>query len=297
MLERGAAEDDAASLVELAVWQLEGVYVRRDLRRSRECFGRAAELGDASAERIFISLLANGIGGDQNWISATARLRAFAAGDDLARRQLSLLDAMALRNDGYPAQVPEPRPLSSRPNVSAIEGLLTGDECQYLIDIAGPLLEPSVIVDPASGQLRPHPVRTSEGAAFPLVSEDLVISALNRRVAAASNTDHGAGEPLQVLRYTPGQEYRPHLDALPVGDNQRIVTVLLYLNDGYRGGETLFTHTGLKFQGRRGDALLFRNALPDGSPDPMSKHAGLPVVSGEKYLATRWIHERPMLVG
>jgi prolyl 4-hydroxylase len=128
---------------------------------------------------------------------------------------------------------------------------------------------------------------------FPWVSEDLVIHALNRRIAITSGTDVFAGEPLQVLRYSPGQQYRPHLDALPTGDNQRILTMLVYLNEDYEGGETHFTRTGLRFAGSAGDALLFRNATSDGLPDEMAQHAGLPVVRGEKYLASRWIRQRP----
>ena len=65
--------------------------------------------------------------------------------------------------------------------------------------------------------------------------------------------------------------------------------MIVYLNDGYRGGETMFVRTGLSVRGRKGDALLFRNTLADGRPDPMSEHAGLPVTSGTKLIASRWI--------
>jgi prolyl 4-hydroxylase len=41
-----------------------------------------------------------------------------------------------------------------------------------------------------------------------------------------------------------------------------------------------------------GDLLVFYNAGPDGDLDPLSRHAGLPVTSGIKYLATRWIREK-----
>jgi prolyl 4-hydroxylase len=82
---------------------------------------------------------------------------------------------------------------------------------------------------------------------------------------------------------------------LPGGDNQRVLTMLVYLNVGYGGGETRFTHAGLTFAGKLGDGLLFRNAQPGGAPDPGTEHAGLPVLSGEKFLASRWIRERPMI--
>jgi prolyl 4-hydroxylase len=71
--------------------------------------------------------------------------------------------------------------------------------------------------------------------------------------------------------------------------------MLVYLNEGYEGGETLFTRAGLKQAGKTGEGLLFRNADPSGVPDRHAEHAGLPVVAGEKYVASRWIRERPMM--
>jgi prolyl 4-hydroxylase len=124
---------------------------------------------------------------------------------------------------------------------------------------------------------------------FGVYAEDLVVNALNRRIAALSGTGIDQGEPLQLLRYRPGGEYKPHMDALPAEPNQRILTVLVYLSDDYEGGETAFPNAGLSFRGRTGDALLFRNTGADGRPDPLSLHAGLPVARGIKYLASRWI--------
>ena len=48
-----------------------------------------------------------------------------------------------------------------------------------------------------------------------------------------------------------------------------------------------------KYRPRRGDALLFYSLTPDGSIDPRSLHGGCPVVRGEKYVATKWIHDKP----
>jgi prolyl 4-hydroxylase len=137
----------------------------------------------------------------------------------------------------------------------------------------------------------PHPIRSSDGAAFGVFDEDLVVNAINRRIAAASGTRTIAGEPLQMLRYRPNGEYRAHLDALPRGGNQRVLTMIVYLSDRYKGGETQFPRIGLTFRGRTGDALLFRNVSTEGKPDPLSLHAGLPVTRGEKLIATRWIRQ------
>ena len=166
---------------------------------------------------------------------------------------------------------------------------MSATECAWLREAGEPALRPSLVADPGTGRMVPHPVRSSDAAMFGVFAEDLVVNALNRRIAALSGTRPDQGEPLQLLRYRPGGEYKPHMDALPAEPNQRILTVLVYLSDDYEGGETSFPNTGLSFRGRSGDALLFRNAGDDGRADPLALHAGLPVTSGVKYLASRWI--------
>lgn len=135
-------------------------------------------------------------------------------------------------------------------------------------------------------------MRTSDGVGFTAPLENPAVHALNRRIATASGTRVEEGEPLQVLRYRPGQEYRPHFDAIPGFANQRMLTMIVWLNDDYGGGETLFMQTGQKLKGRAGDALLFRNATADGRRDEAAAHAGLPVTRGEKLIASRWIRQR-----
>jgi prolyl 4-hydroxylase len=294
-LQRGATAGDPASLFELGIWYLEGRHLQRDLRRSRECFRQAGELGEKTAEHVYICFLANGIGGEANWQAAKEQLRKLAESDAKAARQIAVIETMELDDRGYPRTRPVGHQLSTTPEVWRFDDFASSAECLYLIETAQPLLQQSVVVDPVTGQFRPHPIRTSEGAIFPWVSEDLAVTALNRRIAMASGTDASCGEPLQVLRYRPGQEYRPHLDALPGGENQRVLTMLVYLNENYDGGETLFTRTGLKYAGKAGDGLLFRNADPDGIPDRNAEHAGLPVLAGKKFVASRWIRERPMI--
>ncbi|HET9638329.1 MAG TPA: 2OG-Fe(II) oxygenase, partial [Allosphingosinicella sp.] len=203
--------------------------------------------------------------------------------------QLRLIEAMALDADGFPARPVATERLSEAPYVAAARSFMTEAECRYLKAAGEPGLQPSAVVDPATGRMVPHPVRSSDAAMFGVYAEDPAINALNRRIAALSGTRLDQGEPLQLLRYRPGGEYKPHMDALPAEPNQRILTVLVYLTDDYEGGETRFPNTGLTFRGKTGDALLFRNAGADGRADPLALHAGLPVTSGTKYLASRWI--------
>lgn len=69
----------------------------------------------------------------------------------------------------------------------------------------------------------------------------------------------------------------------------RFATLLLYLNEGMKGGETNFprwvnahTFRDLRVTPEAGKAVLFYSQLPDGNLDDFSQHAALPVTDGEK---------------
>jgi prolyl 4-hydroxylase len=289
-----ADQGDAEALFILATWFLSGDILRRDLPRSRDLFRRAAEAGHEEAPAVYRAFVANGTGGTAEWKRAVDLLEGAAGVDPQAARQLALIRAMALTRKGDPERVPPAQPLSSAPDVRLFPTLLSPAECDFVVSCAEPMMQPSLVVDPRTGGQIPNPIRTSDGASFPLVLENPAIHALNRRLAAASGTVVSQGEPLQVLRYRPGQQYRAHSDAISGADNQRVLTFLVWLNDDYEGGETAFLETGLEVKGRKGDGLLFRNAAPDGRADPLARHAGLPVTRGSKLLASRWIRARPI---
>jgi prolyl 4-hydroxylase len=278
-----------------ALYALAGFFwcgdpVPQDLPRGRELIRRAAEAGHKVAAIAYTNLLGNGVAGPRDWPGALRRLRGEAATDPTRARSLALLEAMDLTEDGGPKRLPAERALSNAPAVSLYPGAFTDEECRFLVDVAMPVLAPSLVGDGAGKEVR-RQVRTSDDMTIAWMIEDPAVHALNRRLAALSDTRSEEAEALLVLRYRPGQEYRPHVD-WDGGDNGRVATVLVYLNDDYEGGETLFVKTGLKVKGRKGDVLVFRSVTADGGFDPMSEHAGLPVESGTKFLASRWIHAR-----
>lgn len=294
LLSTQAAAGDAGALFTLGLWRLSGQNVPRNLAASRDFFRRAATAGHDDAARIYTAFVAGGTGGPANWADALRLMSARAETDASAARQLDIISDMALTSEGEPVALPGPKQLSASPKATLFPKLFSPAECAFLIEVAEPIMQPSVIVHPQTGQPMRNPVRTSDAAAFPLADEDPALHALNRRIAAASGTRVKQGEPLQVLRYRPGQEYRPHSDVLPGERNQRVLTMLVYLNDGYRGGETFFMANGLKVRGEIGDALLFRNVREDGRPDENAAHAGLPVTSGVKFISSRWIRAAPL---
>lgn len=292
LLSTAAEAGEPPALAQLAQWRITGNIIPRDLATARRLLSQAAEAGDMAAGRLHAYFLAGGTGGPEDWAGAMAALRALAPRDPGVAGQIRVLEATNLTLLDSPP-LPPIRQLSGEPYVAVAEGLLEPELCRYLTRIAEPMLQPSVVVDPATGRMVPNPIRVSDGAFFGVHNEDLVVNAINRLIAASSGTEYAQGEPLQVLRYRPGGEYRAHMDALNAEPNQRILTVLVYLSEDYEGGETQFLRTGLAFKGKIGDALLFRNVTPDGRADPKSLHAGLPVLSGTKLIASRWIRQRP----
>lgn len=284
---------DAQALFDLAAVKLRGEGMARDLPGALELFRQSAGAGRVDSAAIYCNLLAAGVGGPRRWSEALRLLAALAEVNPRSRLELERIEAMALTGDGDPLDVPVGERLCEAPSITRFERIFSPEECAWLASAGAPMLEPAVVVDRATGRQRPDPVRVCDSAGFTWPLENPAIQALNRRLAAASGTDVRQGEPLQLLRYRPGGEYRPHFDFIPGFANQRAMTMLVWLNEDYQGGETHFPTPGLKLRGRVGDAILFRNTGPDGRRDPAAGHAGLPVIAGEKLIASRWIRERP----
>lgn len=292
IVETAAAHDDVDALMRLATWRLIGDPLPRDLIAARTLIRRAVAIGHVDGALMEAALTANGTGGAPDWQAALALLKAAAKADYVAAEQLMLLEAMTLDGAGNPRTLPVGEQLSASPRVVRFPGFATPAECRHLATVGAAIMEPATVFDPVTGKRIPHPVRTSDGASIGPSREDLVVQAINRRIAAISGTAVDQGEPLMILRYAPGQQYRLHSDAIAGVDNQRTITVLLYLNQGFAGGETQFPELGLKIVPRGGEALLFENLLADGRPEPRARHAGLPVGAGTKWLATRWIRQQ-----
>ena len=268
-----------------------------DRAGAREMLRRSGELGRLDAAVIYANFVASGTGGPREWQNALAMLRALAKVNRRSARELALINQMALTDKGDPLVLSPAEPICEAPHIVAFRGLFSAAECAYLIEAATPMLTPALIVDVKTGTQKRDPVRISDGCGFTWPLENPAVHALNRRIAAASGTAPEQGEPLQILRYGVGGEYKPHYDSIPGFSNQRALTMLVWLNEEYEGGETWFNEPKLALKGQPGDAVLFRNIGPDGRRDPKSAHAGLPVTAGEKMLASKWIRQRAFTGG
>ena len=108
-------------------------------------------------------------------------------------------------------------------------------------------------------------------------------------------------EKIHIVKYDVSGEYKPHHDFFhPDTDyyetsmgnaGQRVYSCLFYLNDNFEGGQTEFVNKDIKVKPKTGRLLIWKNIKEDGSLDYDSFHAGLPVISGTKWIAIVWVRE------
>ena len=185
------------------------------------------------------------------------------------------------------------------PRVVVLGGLLADDECDELVSLARARIQRSETFLMDEGISVVHAARTSDGMFFQRAENELC-SRIEARLAALCQWPVENGEGLQVLRYGPGAEYKPHYDyfdpalagsrkVLELG-GQRVASIVIYLNTPARGGATTFPDAGLEVAPIKGNAVFFSYDRPH----PMTKtlHGGAPVLEGEKWVATKWLRER-----
>lgn len=185
--------------------------------------------------------------------------------------------------------------------IAVYDGLIEDAEIEYLKSAAAPTLRPSPVLGVDFSDTR-SAVRTSDGTFLKTVEHPSLVR-LEQRIAAVTGIAADHGEDWQVLHYRHAQEYRPHWDyfAPATGEEHalmdhqggnRVGTLIFYLSDVEAGGATYFPQLDLAVHAHRGTALWFAY-LRDGLLDTRSQHAGMPVIRGEKWIATKWLRARP----
>lgn len=187
--------------------------------------------------------------------------------------------------------------------ITLLEGFLSPEECEHLIHMGQGTLGPSHVYPDGEGTLLVNSRLRDSSSTFLPAGQTPILADVERRIAALVNLPPQHGESMQILNYQVGQFYNPHIDffapnnpsckEILANGGQRIATCLLYLNTPQDGGETHFVRAGIKIVPIQGNAILFYNVLPTGEEDWRSLHASLPVLAGEKWVATKWIRSKP----
>jgi prolyl 4-hydroxylase len=169
----------------------------------------------------------------------------------------------------------------SQPLFWTIGGVLAPPECQALIeriDAAGPVIAP---VSLPGGPVVRRDLRDNERVVF----DDAALAAdlfgrLRARLPAELSGRRlvGVNERFRCYRYRAGQRFGPHYDGAFVRDERErsLLTLMVYLNEGFEGGATTFLELERAVTPRTGRALLFQHSL---------LHEGSVVRHGVKYVA------------
>jgi hypothetical protein len=285
-LAKEANEGNADAAYVFGVFTAAGIGVAQDLQAALGHLQRAAERGQRQAQAELAALVGN-------WRLA----RDIAAGKAQRSETWGQLGA-AVDVAGW-LRIPDGRIFSEEPRIATIKGYLSAAACDWLIALGRNNLKAAQVYDAETGDLRTDSNRNNSAAQLDLERIDAFTAFVRARISALGNVSIAGLETSQILHYHVGEEFTEHCDFLDPSNpghardiamhGQRALTVLIYLNDDYEGGETAFPALGRGFKGRKGDALVFWNLTPAGEPDYRTAHIGTAPTRGEKWLFSQWI--------
>jgi prolyl 4-hydroxylase len=178
----------------------------------------------------------------------------------------------------------------------ALDDFMSPAECDAIVEIANRHLRPSTVTIESTDKY----YRTSRTCDLSLLN-NAVVAALDLKIAATLGIRPEYSEGIQAQRYDVGQQFKKHTDYFEPGTSEyarfaaergnRTWTFMVYLNDGMEGGGTRFSTIDRTFQPKKGQALIWNNLYPDGTPNRDTLHSGEPVLAGHKIIITKWFRE------
>ena len=219
---------------------------------------------------------------------------------------ISLYLYVLQNQEHYVEEEQEQDPVSYQ--VKEFPGFLTPEECDALKEIAKRFKfeDSSLYTGLETGDAIDTTQRQSKQT-WLKDEDDALVAEISERVAGITGYPVSHQEQLQVVQYGVGGKYDPHYDAcnenpkercdrLNGRSGQRVLTFLIYLNDGseMEGGGTRFPNIGKTVFPEKGKGILFENVYAGTEQViPQSLHGGDPVIKGEKWIANKWIHQGP----
>jgi prolyl 4-hydroxylase len=233
----------------------------------------------------------------KSWTDALGLLeKAAERGEDGARRQLELVSKAPIEELLTPPRVER---LTNVAAIAACPGFVPPEFADWLIERAQDRLVDASVNQAGDAWI----VRSARDYAFGPQERDLVLAIIQERAARLVSLPVEYQEPPNIISYEPGQEFGLHVDYIDPRvpefqrelqtAGQRTVTIVTYLNTDFEGAETHFPDADVTFRGGVGDAVVFVNVLPDGTPDFKTRHCGLPPRRGRKWVLSQWIRSQP----
>ncbi|KAK0725175.1 2OG-Fe(II) oxygenase superfamily protein [Lasiosphaeris hirsuta] len=210
--------------------------------------------------------------------------------------------------------------VSSSPLIIYLQNFITVDERSHLKLVSEPKFRPSVVAS-HDGAPQRSDIRTSQSTD---VHRDAVVRCIEQRALRFQGFDAREEqlEPLQLVKYGPGEHYDFHTDWLDsqystsFNGGNRMTSFFVYVhvpNDTTGGGTNFPLVTpprdsrwcgliecdepyanGLTFRPVEGNAIFWENLAPSGAGDARTEHAGLPVTTGSKIGMNIWTRQAPV---
>ncbi|CAG8952510.1 hypothetical protein HYFRA_00009613 [Hymenoscyphus fraxineus] len=212
------------------------------------------------------------------------------------------------------------RIISKNPLVIYIANFLTDKEMKHVLEVAkNDFSRSEVAEDDGTSSLANS--RTSQSA---VLTRDDTVRCIEERALNFQGFDTGRAhlESIQLVKYGTGEKYNAHTDwfdaelqrTAGMGGNRESSFFAYVEASNITGGGTNFPlievprdekwcdyidcdepwENGVTFRPIPGSAVFWQNMLEDGSGDPNTLHAGLPVTSGLKIGMNIWTRQWPM---
>jgi len=182
--------------------------------------------------------------------------------------------------------------------INIYDNFITSEQCDILINLAKDKFKDSTIYSKSSG-IVDKTARSSTNTYFTR-NENNIVDYIETKITKILNIDRLQLEPLQIVKYDKGQEYKLHYDFFDENsdqyNNQRTDSIIIYLNDLdiIDGGATFFPLYKMRFFPYKTRALHWENMNCNKELNKLSLHCGEPIESNKtKYILTIWVREKP----
>jgi prolyl 4-hydroxylase len=181
---------------------------------------------------------------------------------------------------------------------TTIENVFTVDEMEDVINSYKNKIKPTVIFGSGETQLLHVDKKIRDALGYFIRDPNPVVDRFKQLTSAITGLPIKHQESPNFVKYKKGGFYKPHFDGFNDSESgqksikesgQRMFSSILYLNDDFDGGETVFPKIDKIIKPSPGKVHIWRNAFEDLKLDQKSLHAGNPVESGVKYVIVIWV--------
>lgn len=180
--------------------------------------------------------------------------------------------------------------LSKEPLIVLLDKFLDKEDCKRILELQ---------IQLENSTTSTNRIKDYRKSLVTLVDEeDSIIKKVKKKIAKSFGLDGKGMEKMQLQKYPEGGYYKEHFDAKSEDHyqkdksfSQRKYSIIIYLNDDFIGGETVFPKKNISVKPLQGRLLLFSNMLNETNHvHPFSSHLSNKIVKGEKWILSTWHH-------